>query len=848
MALRELNIKIGANAQALDKELNRIGRRLASFSKQMQQIGSDLTQSLSIPLAGVSAGALTAFAGMERLEKGLTAVMGSSEAAAVELEKLKKSAQLPGLGFEEAVRGSIRLQAVGFSADEARKTLETFGTAIAATGGNAQNLDSVQYQLTQMISKNRILQQDFGIIQENVPLIGKAITAAFGTNNLDKIRATGVSAKEFADRLTDALSKLPELQNVTGGLGNAFDNFTDGVKFSAAELGKSISKALNLEKVLADLGNTIAGVTEWFTLLSEDTQRNIVYFGLFVAAVGPAVLIIGKLVSVVSLAITGFKAFLSFGVSLANGIAGLAAGIGTAVRAFQALSLVMKATVIGAAIGVVLALAAAWSSFTSEVSAARSAQMAVTDANIQAAKSIAGEKLEAEQLVDVLKDESQSRKEKEEALRKLKAINSDYFGDLTVEKSKVEDITGALEKYNEQLLNRARITATTNKLIEVEQKLLDTQQQFEEADPGIFQTITNFVTSGGRAFAFGAKQAESFSENLADNTTKLEAQKKALEEQLKSLTSVAGAVEKVTTTYDKLNTTDTTTALGKRAQQVTAPTAIGGLDLIPEALSSDLIANKAAGNAKIIADAVKSIATPEGNNFLRSLGEELDLITRRTEITGKTFEGAKQRIELLQSTLEQGLATGETASNIEYITELLNEAKEAFKDSYSGVVLLQTALEAGLGSFASSVEEGVSSFKELARAALQAAKIIIKSLIQQGVAAAVANTLKGATGLLGLLAIPIAGAAGALAAGLFEGLLSSIQAPKLALGGLAYGATLATVGDNPNAAIDPEVIAPLSKLESIFAKSQGSGTLETRISGDQLIILLNRAGFNNKRV
>jgi hypothetical protein len=126
MALRELNIKIGANAQALDKELTRIGRRLAAFSKQMQQIGSDLTQSLSLPLAGVSAGALTAFAGMERLEKGLTAVMGSSEAAAVELEKLKKSAQLPGLGFEEAVKGSIRLQAVGFSADEARKTLGNF--------------------------------------------------------------------------------------------------------------------------------------------------------------------------------------------------------------------------------------------------------------------------------------------------------------------------------------------------------------------------------------------------------------------------------------------------------------------------------------------------------------------------------------------------------------------------------------------------------------------------------------------------------------------------------------------------------------------------------------------------
>ena len=99
---------------------------------------------------------------------------------------------------------------------------------------------------------------------------------------------------------------------------------------------------------------------------------------------------------------------------------------------------------------------------------------------------------------------------------------------------------------------------------------------------------------------------------------------------------------------------------------------------------------------------------------------------------------------------------------------------------------------------------------------------------------------------MGLLAIPIAGAAGALAAGLFSSLIGGITAPKLALGGLAYGETLATVGDNPNAAIDPEVIAPLSKLQSIIGQSQG-GVLEARISGNDLLILLDRAKFSNRR-
>ncbi len=43
--------------------------------------------------------------------------------------------------------------------------------------------------------------------------------------------------------------------------------------------------------------------------------------------------------------------------------------------------------------------------------------------------------------------------------------------------------------------------------------------------------------------------------------------------------------------------------------------------------------------------------------------------------------------------------------------------------------------------------------------------------------------------------------------------------PHLATGGLAYGPTLAVVGDNKNARSDPEVVSPLSKLQSILTAS-----------------------------
>ena len=66
---------------------------------------------------------------------------------------------------------------------------------------------------------------------------------------------------------------------------------------------------------------------------------------------------------------------------------------------------------------------------------------------------------------------------------------------------------------------------------------------------------------------------------------------------------------------------------------------------------------------------------------------------------------------------------------------------------------------------------------------------------------------------------------------------------KLATGGLAYGPTLAVVGDNPGASSDPEVVAPLSKLRSYMGGGQSIelvGDVAFQIHGDSLRAVLNR--------
>jgi hypothetical protein len=137
---------------------------------------------------------------------------------------------------------------------------------------------------------------------------------------------------------------------------------------------------------------------------------------------------------------------------------------------------------------------------------------------------------------------------------------------------------------------------------------------------------------------------------------------------------------------------------------------------------------------------------------------------------------------------------------------------------------------------------GVVSFAQLAAAALSAAADIIAGYIRVGVAAAVANAFKNPAGVIPPVGLALAAMAGAAASTLFKGIIGKIAAPKLAKGGLAYAPTMAMVGDNRNARVDPEVIAPLSKLKGMLGNTDGGGYIaSTRIEGNDLLLVVERA-------
>ena len=217
----EFKVSIGAEIKDFLDKLGYAEKKLSDFEKKTESLtkigdrltnlGTQLTLGLTVPIIGLGTAAIKSFGEIQSLQKGLEAVMGSAAAAGSEFDKLKEVAKLPGLGLEEAVRGSVSLQSAGFSADQARESLLAFGNALATVGKGKNELNFVILALTQLQNKSSGFGQDLRQVTEQLPQLRGALTDAFGTADSEAIAKLGVTGAEVVQRITKEFAKLPPL-------------------------------------------------------------------------------------------------------------------------------------------------------------------------------------------------------------------------------------------------------------------------------------------------------------------------------------------------------------------------------------------------------------------------------------------------------------------------------------------------------------------------------------------------------------------------------------------------------------------------------------------------------------
>lgn len=194
------------------------------------------------------------------------------------------------------------------------------------------------------------------------------------------------------------------------------------------------------------------------------------------------------------------------------------------------------------------------------------------------------------------------------------------------------------------------------------------------------------------------------------------------------------------------------------------------------------------------------------------------------EDAGDAAEEAEPKINKLQA------AFTSLKNNVDVVGLMVNELGNAFETIFTHQI------NAALG-------DTEQSFKEMTSSVISDLKQLVIKLIAAAVAAAALVALLAMAGIGGFSIKT----ASDFATG-FKGVFAGMSGIKLAKGGLAFGETLAVVGDNPNARMDPEVIAPLSKLKNMIGGA-GGGTVTVvgKLSGQDILLSSEKAGRTRSR-
>ena len=211
--------------------------------------------------------------------------------------------------------------------------------------------------------------------------------------------------------------------------------------------------------------------------------------------------------------------------------------------------------------------------------------------------------------------------------------------------------------------------------------------------------------------------------------------------------------------------------------------------------------------------------------------------TQGVDLSGLTTAPTLKKGTLLENVFGkiQGDAYAEQATKkAEQIAEVNQHIAGVLTNSFANMA---TALGEGIGELISGGEfNPLQAFLRLLGETLKqlGSALIAYAVTMKAVQEALKNVFSNPW-------IALAAGAAAIAAGTV--LANVAKKPiKLATGGLAYGPTLAVVGDNPGASSDPEVVAPLSKLRNYIGgqKLELVGDISFELSGDSLKAVLNR--------
>lgn len=288
--------QLQAIRQTASQSLNAVG-------SQFENAGRRLTVGLTLPLAALAAAAVKSARDIDAQVNTLRAFTGSAEAAENRLSRLIATAlKTPGLTTGLALDLDTQLRPLKVAEAAIDKILPVIGRLNAVK--RIEDPQRFTENLVQLITTD-FQKRDLRELVRASPLAGQIIAELFNVNsptNAEAIRAAAkrmgiTSVDAFFSAMADAASRNEGLQRLTESIGTRFDKLRDRVTIALRPLGLAIIDALT--PAVDAAVPLIEGLGKAFASLPDSLKLAVVGVGGFAAVLGPALLIVGSLISTV---------------------------------------------------------------------------------------------------------------------------------------------------------------------------------------------------------------------------------------------------------------------------------------------------------------------------------------------------------------------------------------------------------------------------------------------------------------------------------------------------------------------------------------------------------------------
>jgi hypothetical protein len=469
-------------------------------------------------------------------------------------------------------------------------------------------------------------------------------------------------------------------------------------------------------------------------------------------------------------------------------------------------------------------------------------------------------------LLKIINDTSQSTDNRKKALKELK---EEYKGNLELQKLDITDagkLATVYNKISDALIRKARATAYAQLIAEEEAKILKLEtQQGEEVvkNLGFMGTAYGLVTSGLGGFsasaniataAFGkqAKQINTSKTNIALFTQKLNENTEAQIENSDATNTNNTGGKKGGGKKSKNPALEAQIQAGKDIMYIAEKNTKEFEALEKAQIEGARRAGMAGGNIEYIKEPeldpkARAKAFAEKMAFDKKMSKErVDQLKEQYQLEVSEAQGSFEQIKLAEENMRNALNKGFMDGSIklsEYlfsINELRKKSNKTISDESKAA--MQETLKMGIGimnALGPALDMLLEKSANIGEVLSQAFSDVLKKLVKVIIAAAVAVALLA---LIFPKTLSKAGGAGKVFGNLVGGGMG-LGTQLFANGGIVSGPTLGLMGEYPGASSNPEVVAPLDKLKDMMGS--GGGTLETRISGNDLLILVNKANRNN---